>query len=66
MKFGIIEAKAFCENHEDIRVKLVWKWLCECRSKNAQWCDALEKEKSKVRSYEDFLDSAAPPSTSGS
>jgi hypothetical protein len=40
-RFGIFEAKEFCENHEDQRVRSLWKWLCHCRAKNAQWCEAL-------------------------
>ncbi len=47
-KFGVIEAKEFCEHHEDVRVRLVWKWLCECRSKNARWAEALLKEQRMV------------------
>ena len=43
MKFGMQEIKEFCENHEDERVRIVYKRLQEARSKNAQWCEALEK-----------------------
>ena len=53
--FGASEAKEFCEQHEDERVRLVWKWLCECRSKNARWCAALENEKEKVRRVREDL-----------
>jgi hypothetical protein len=48
MVFGFEEAKQFCESHDDPRIKSLWKWLCESRSKNAQWCDALNSEQEKT------------------
>lgn len=60
--FGLAEAKKFCESHEDPRVRAVWRWLCEARSKNAQWCDALNKAEEKLKennrpkTYEEFLE----------
>lgn len=49
--FGYAEAKEFCEAHSDPRVKVLWKWLCECRSKNAMWADALEKANRMIDGY---------------
>lgn len=43
MLFGIPEIKEFAENHEDIRVRIIYKKLCEARSKNARWLEALNK-----------------------
>lgn len=53
--FGIFEAKSFCENHDDERVRVIWKWLVECRSKNAQWCSALAKAELRVNELEKHL-----------
>lgn len=58
--FGYAEAKAFCETHADERVRIIWKWLCEARNKNARWCDAINKAETKIKTYEDFLDENVP------
>lgn len=45
MKFGYIEIKEFAENHEDERVRIMYRRLCEARSKSAKWCEEVEKLK---------------------
>lgn len=45
MKFGYKEIKEFAENHEDERVRIMYRRLCEARSKSAKWCDEVEKLK---------------------
>jgi len=45
MKFGLIEIKEFAENHEDERVRIMYRRLCEARSKSAKWCEEVEKLK---------------------
>ena len=45
MKFGHKEIKEFAENHEDERVRIMYRRLCEARSKSAKWCDEVEKLK---------------------
>ena len=45
MKFGLIEIKEFAENHEDERVRIMYRRLCEARSRSAKWCDEVEKLK---------------------
>lgn len=45
MKFGYKEIKEFAENHEDERVRIIYRRLCEARSKSAKWCDEVEKLK---------------------
>lgn len=45
MKFGYKEIKEFAENHEDERVRIMYRRLCEARSKNAKWCEEVEKLK---------------------
>lgn len=52
MKFGNKEIKAFAENHEDERVRIIYHRLCEARSKNASWCNKvaeLEREIEKLK-----------------
>lgn len=43
MKFGYKEIKEFAENHEDERVRIMYRRLCEARSKSAKWCDETVK-----------------------
>lgn len=57
MKFGIPEIKAFAESHEDERVRIMYARLCEARSKNAKWCEALEKLQKK---YDDLVNLHKP------
>ena len=45
MKFGYKEIKEFAENHEDERVRIMYRRLCEARSKTAKWCEEVEKLK---------------------
>jgi len=45
MKFGYKEIKEFAENHEDERVRIIYRRLCEVRSKSAKWCDETVKLK---------------------
>ncbi len=45
MKFGYKEIKEFAENHEDERVRIMYRRLCEARSKSAKWCEEVEKLK---------------------
>jgi|GEM_PF-6159131 len=45
MKFGYEEIKEFAENHEDERVRIMYRRLCEARSKSAKWCEEVEKLK---------------------
>lgn len=45
MKFGYKEIKEFAENHEDERVRIIYRKLCEARSKSAKWCEEVEKLK---------------------
>ena len=45
MKFGYKEIKEFAENHEDERVRIMYRRLCEARSKSAKWRDETVKLK---------------------
>lgn len=53
--FGFKEAKEFCENSKDERIKYLWKWLCECRSKNALFHEAFIKEEKKVKTIKENI-----------
>ena len=48
MKFGLVEIKEFAENHEDERVRIMYRRLCEARSKSAKWCDSLAKAEKEI------------------
>lgn len=48
MKFGYKEIKEFAENHEDERVRIMYRRLCETRSKSAKWCDSLAKAEKEI------------------
>lgn len=49
MKFGLPEIKEFAENHSDERIRIMYAYLCEARSKNAKWCEALAEATSTIR-----------------
>lgn len=53
--FGLAEAKEFCESHEDERVRILWKWLCEAKSKNAKWCEALNAAHAAIAELQNQL-----------
>lgn len=48
MLFGYKEIKEFAENHEDERVRIMYRRLCEARSKSAKWCDSLAKAEKEI------------------
>lgn len=49
MKFGYKEIKEFAENHEDERVRIMYRRLCEARSKSAKWCEEVERLNQMLR-----------------
>lgn len=55
MKFGYKEIKEFAENHEDERVRIMYRRLHESRSKSAKWCDEVEKLKKENELLYDSL-----------
>lgn len=55
MLFGIKEMREFAENHEDERVRILWRRLEETRSKNARWCDEIAKMCNEVKCLREQL-----------
>ena len=45
MLFSIKELKEFAKDHEDERIRILWRRFSEARSKNAQWCDEVVRLK---------------------
>jgi len=53
MLFGYPEMREFAKDHEDPRIRAIWKRLEECRRKNEQWCAETIKLKELIRKLED-------------
>jgi hypothetical protein len=49
MKFGITEMREFAQNHEDVRVQLIWKRLEETRSKLAKFQEYIVKLEQELK-----------------
>jgi hypothetical protein len=63
MKFGYKEIKEFAENHEDERVQIMYRKLCETRSRTAKWCDAAVAAETRVKELEQELHKAGDGDT---
>lgn len=49
MKFGYFEIKEFAENHEDERVRIMYKRLCKVRSDNAKCTEVINKKDAEIK-----------------
>ena len=49
MIFGIPEIREFAKNHEDPRVRIMLKRLNESISKNARWCEEVNRLNEQIK-----------------